>query len=114
MLAEDAAWSMPPLASWFRGDDLSDFLRIGPLSGEYRWRHVPTRANGQLAVGCYTWHEAENAYLPFALDVFTLEGDRIKEVTAFIARSPHGDSELFARWPEDRKSTRLNSSHLVI
>jgi RNA polymerase sigma-70 factor (ECF subfamily) len=100
MLAEDAAWSMPPLASWFRGDDLPDFLRIGPLSGEYRWRHVPTRANGQLAVGCYTWHEAENAYLPFALDVFTLEGDRIKEVTAFIARSPHGDSELFARWPD--------------
>jgi len=22
-----------------------------------RWRHVPTRANGQAAVGCYAWDE---------------------------------------------------------
>jgi RNA polymerase sigma-70 factor, ECF subfamily len=100
MLAEDAAWSMPPLASWFRGDDLRDFLAIGPLSGEWRWRHLPAHANGQAAVGCYTWHEDEDAYLPFALDVLTLEGSRIKEVTAFIARSPEGDSEVFARWPD--------------
>src|SRR3954453_20983542 len=78
MLAEDACWSMPPLASWFRGDDLSDFLTIGPLSGEYRRRHVATRASGQLAIGCYTWHADQGVYLPFALDVLTLEGDRIK------------------------------------
>jgi RNA polymerase sigma-70 factor, ECF subfamily len=100
MLAEDAAWSMPPLASWYRGDDLPGFLTVGPLSGEWRWRHLPAHANGQAAVGCYTWHERERAYLPFALDVLTLEGSKIKEVTAFIARSPEGDSEVFARWPD--------------
>ncbi|HEX2232705.1 MAG TPA: sigma-70 family RNA polymerase sigma factor [Thermoleophilaceae bacterium] len=101
MLAEDAAWSMPPLASWYGGqDDLRDFLRVGPLSGEWRWRHLPTQASGQPAIGCYTWHEDEQAYLPFALDVLTLEGSKIKEVTAFIARSPEGDAEVFARWPD--------------
>jgi RNA polymerase sigma-70 factor (ECF subfamily) len=89
MLAEDAAWSMPPLASWYRGDeDLRDFLHAGPLSGEWRWRHLPAHANGQAAVGCYTWHEDRQAYLPFALDVLTLEADKIKEVTAFIPARP--------------------------
>jgi RNA polymerase sigma-70 factor, ECF subfamily len=101
MLAEDAAWSMPPLASWYRGhEDLRGFLRVGPLSGEWRWRHLPARASGQAAIGCYTWHEDEQAYLPFALDVLTLEGRKIKEVTAFIIRSPEGDADVFARWPD--------------
>jgi RNA polymerase sigma-70 factor, ECF subfamily len=101
MLAEDAAWSMPPLASWYRGhEDLRGFLQVGPLSGEWRWRHLPAHASGQAAVGCYTWHEDQEAYLPFALDVLTLDGPKIKEVTAFIARSPEGDSEVFARWPD--------------
>jgi RNA polymerase sigma-70 factor (ECF subfamily) len=102
MLAEDAAWSMPPLASWFRGlDDVSGFLARGPLSGEWRWRRLPTTANGQPAVAAYTWDEAEVCFLPFALDVITLEGDRIKEVTAFITRVMEGrDPEYYARFPD--------------
>jgi RNA polymerase sigma-70 factor (ECF subfamily) len=101
MLAEDAAWSMPPLASWFGGrDSLAVFLAVGPLSGEWRWRHVPAHANGQPAVGVYSWDADEQSYRPFALDVLTLEGDRIKDVTAFITRSTRaGDPGFFARWP---------------
>ena len=61
---------MPPLASWYGGtDELEIFLRNGPLSGEWRWRHAPAVANGQLAVGTYTWVEAERDPLPFSLDV---------------------------------------------
>jgi RNA polymerase sigma-70 factor (ECF subfamily) len=103
MLASDAAWSMPPLGSWFRGHDaITAFLRAGPLSGEWRWRHLPARANGQAAVGCYTWHAKAESYLPFALDVLTLEGAQIKEVTAFIARSTAvPDPKVFARWPDE-------------
>jgi RNA polymerase sigma-70 factor (ECF subfamily) len=103
MLAEDAAWSMPPLASWYRGhDDLRDFLALGPLSGKFRWRRLSAWANGQPAVAAYTWHEDEHAYLPFALDVLTLRGDRIQEVTAFIARSPEvPESGGFERWPDE-------------
>jgi len=102
MLAQDAAWSMPPLASWFRGNDaIADFLAQGPLSGQWRWRRVAAHANGQVAIGAYTWHDGEQSYLPFALDVLTLEGDRIKEVTAFIARSTDVDPDAFARWPDE-------------
>jgi len=102
MLAEDAAWSMPPLASWYRGHAaLTEFLIRGPLSGEWRWRHLATRANGQPAVGAYTWRQEEKAYRPFALDVLTLHGDKIKEVTAFITRSADvSDPAVFARWPD--------------
>ena len=102
MLAEDAAWSMPPLAAWFRGHDaLTGFLIRGPLSGDWRWRHLPAHANGQAAVGSYCWHEGEQAYLPFALDVLTLDGAQIKEVTSFITRSTISrDVDFYQRWPE--------------
>jgi RNA polymerase sigma-70 factor (ECF subfamily) len=101
MLAEDAAWSMPPLARWFRGhENLRVFLVNGPLSGEWRWRRMSARANGQAAVAAYTWREDERCYRPFALDVLTLRGDRIEEVTAFIARSiDDDDPAVLARWP---------------
>jgi RNA polymerase sigma-70 factor (ECF subfamily) len=102
MLAEDAAWSMPPLASWYRGEQLEGFLRIGPLSGEWRWRHVPAHASGQAAVASYAWDAETGAYLPFALNVLTLRGDRIAEITSFITRAlaDHDDPEYYARFPE--------------
>jgi RNA polymerase sigma-70 factor (ECF subfamily) len=100
LAAEDAAWSMPPLASWYGGlEGIEAFLRDGPLSGSWRWQHRPARANGQLAVGTYTWVEAEGAHLPFSLDTITLEGERIKEITAFVVRTldvPDG----YSRWPD--------------
>ena len=40
MLTEDAAWSMPPMSTWFGGSDLPEFMRVGPLSGEWKWRNV--------------------------------------------------------------------------
>ena len=102
MLAEDAAWSMPPLAAWFSGREaLTGFLKLGPLSGDWRWRHLPARANGQAAVGSYCWYAEEQSYLPFALDVLTLDGPSIKEVTSFITRSTLGkDPHFYERWPE--------------
>jgi RNA polymerase sigma-70 factor (ECF subfamily) len=101
MLTADVAWSMPPLASWFRGiEQVEAFLTLGPLSGEWRWRHVSAQASGQAAVGVYSWDEAEQCYRPFALDVLTLEGDRIKEVTAFITRTTEAtEPDFFSRWP---------------
>jgi RNA polymerase sigma-70 factor, ECF subfamily len=102
LLADDAAWSMPPLASWYRGAQIEGFLRIGPLSGEWRWRHVPAHVSGQAAIGSYTWDAAESAYLPFALDVLTLRGDRIAEITSFITRAlgDLDDPEYYARYPD--------------
>jgi RNA polymerase sigma-70 factor, ECF subfamily len=84
MLTEDATWSMPPMARWYRGEEaIVAFLSEYP--GRERWRHVPTRANGQLAVGCYMWNEERESYLAAVLDVLTLRGARIGEVTGFVA-----------------------------
>jgi RNA polymerase sigma-70 factor, ECF subfamily len=99
MLAEDAAWSMPPLASWFGGlEPVREFLERGPLSGEWRWRHLPASVNGQAAVAVYHRDAASGTYLPFALDVITLEGDRIRQITAFVTRTIEVDD--FSRWPD--------------
>ena len=102
MLAEEAAWSMPPLPCWFGGrDGITGFLARGPLSGAWRWRHLPARVNGQAAVAVYSWDAREGAFLPFALDVLTLEGERIKEVTAFITRSSESrEPSFYERWPD--------------
>ena len=101
LLAEDAAWSMPPLAAWFSGHEaLRGFMHYGPLSGDWRWRHVPTRANGQPAVGSYAWYEPDECFRPFALDVMTFDGDRIAQITSFINRSTLSSDLLFyERWP---------------
>jgi RNA polymerase sigma-70 factor, ECF subfamily len=82
LLAEDATWSMPPCPMWFRGiETVSAFLTDYPLNE--RWRHVPAHANGQLAVGCYMW-DGER-YAAAVLDVLTLRGDKVVDVTAFLA-----------------------------
>jgi RNA polymerase sigma-70 factor (ECF subfamily) len=104
MLAEDAAWSMPPLAAWFAGtDEIRGFLEFGPLSGDWRWRHLATRANGQPAIGAYAWDPADGGYRAFALDVLTLDGPRIKAITSFITRSTLSrDPDFYLRWPEQQ------------
>jgi RNA polymerase sigma-70 factor, ECF subfamily len=102
MLTEDAAWSMPPLSTWFGGADLPEFMRGGPMSGEWKWRNVPTQANGQPAVAAYCWNEREGAYLAFALNVLTFEGDRVREITSFINRSIESDEpESYLGFPNE-------------
>ncbi len=83
MLAEDATFEMPPYASWCRGRDAVADSWLMPAGPPPRLRYVPTRANGQLAVGAYQRSPEGDGYLPIALDVLTLRGARIAEVTAF-------------------------------
>jgi RNA polymerase sigma-70 factor, ECF subfamily len=102
MLTEDASFTMPPLRTWYGGRDLPDFLHVGPLSGEWRWRHELVQASGQPALGFYAWDEKREAYVAFALNVLTLRGDRIGAVDAFINRSIESDDpESYARYPEE-------------
>jgi len=84
MLAQDAALTMPPVPTWFRGRDvIAAFLRERPLSDGYRWRVIPTQANGQPAFGHYRWDDDAQAFVPSELVVLTLEGGLIGEITAF-------------------------------
>ncbi len=78
MLTEDAAWSMPPIVTWYRGRPaIAGFLR--DYGFNEAWRHIATRANGQPAV----------------VEVLTLDGDRIAEVTCFVT------AELLSRWGDE-------------
>ncbi len=88
MLAEDATFAMPPLASWFGPrDQIAEFLAGFPLSGTWRWRALRTRANGQEALAFYAWDDEAGAHLPFALNVLTFRGPEVSDVVAFVVRS---------------------------
>ena len=102
MLAEDATFTMPPLATWYEGrEGIRTWAEASPLSGQWRWRTIVTRANGQPAIGFYAWDEDEQTYLPFALNVLTFRGTQVADVTAFIARATDApDGEAYERYPE--------------
>ncbi len=108
LLTEEATFTMPPLASWYRGrEGIATWARLAPMSGAWRWRSVLTRANGQLALAFYAWDEQDGGYLPFALNVLTLEGSSVSDVTAFIARSIESpDPEAYERFPEQPADPR--------
>lgn len=89
MLADDATFTMPPLPTWYRGRDaIAAFLDRYALQD--RWRLVPTKANGQLAFGCYAWDPERGAYNALSLDVLTLAGERASEVTSFVTPYTRG------------------------
>ena len=46
---------------------------------------MPVRVNGQQAVAYYGEDAETGLHTPLAIDVFTLEGDIIKEITAFVS-----------------------------
>jgi RNA polymerase sigma-70 factor (ECF subfamily) len=103
MLAEDAAISMPPLASWFGPrDEMERFLRLWPLSGTWRWKTRLSTANGQPAIGFYAWDEEQRTHLPFALNVLTLRGDKVVDVVAFAVRAIEAtERERYHRWVDE-------------
>jgi RNA polymerase sigma-70 factor (ECF subfamily) len=82
MLAQDATFSMPPAAQWFRGHDaIRAFLPTGPLSIPRIF--VPTRANGQPAFGTYKYVEGE--WQRNAIHVITLDASgEIVDAVAFL------------------------------
>jgi RNA polymerase sigma-70 factor, ECF subfamily len=84
MLADDATFSMPPRPNWYRGRAaVSAFLAAVPLSGRWRWRHVPVRANGQLSLGAYVLGATGSRHA-HAIQVLTVDTDaRISDITAF-------------------------------
>ena len=104
---------MPPLRTWYTPrDTIAHWARNSSLSGEWRWRAVPARANGQPALGFYAWDKTAGVHLPFALCVITLSGDLINDVTAFIVRSTESsEPSVYERFPEQPADPRR--LHLV-
>jgi RNA polymerase sigma-70 factor (ECF subfamily) len=108
MLTEDATFAMPPLRTWFGGHEaIRAFLAGWPLSGAWRWRQVRAHANGQEAIGFYTWDPDTERFDAFALNVLTLRGEHISDVTAFVTRSIElPGREVYARWPDQPADPR--------
>jgi RNA polymerase sigma-70 factor, ECF subfamily len=79
MLAEDATFAMPPYPMWWRGRDV-----IATFGAEPVHRYLPTYANGQPANAAYRWDPTKAIYVAEALEVLTLEGPQVKEMTAFM------------------------------
>jgi RNA polymerase sigma-70 factor, ECF subfamily len=106
MLTDDVTWSMPPVPTWFRGvEPVRDFLVRYPLTD--RWAHRPAQANGQLAVAGYVYDDDRAGFIPAAIDVLTLRGDKIAAVTGFMTADILGPDDgagwisgaaLFARF----------------
>jgi RNA polymerase sigma-70 factor, ECF subfamily len=83
MLTEDATFEMPPYSSWNRGRAEIAESWLMPSGPAPRLRYVPTRANGQLALGTYLLDPESGSYRPLAVDVLTLDGELISGVIAF-------------------------------
>jgi RNA polymerase sigma-70 factor (ECF subfamily) len=85
LLTEDATVTMPPRPTWYRGREAAAaFLREFPMAPEYRSRLVPVAVNAQLAFGHYFWEPERGAYIPHGVNVITLRGDRIEDITTFL------------------------------
>ena len=100
MLAQEAIIAMPPMPTWYQGRDaVAGFLRRSPLRPGMRWRVVPARASGQLAVRLLPV-ERRDAAPSRAHDiiVLTLDGARIAELIAFLEPEAFRHFDLPAEW----------------
>ena len=92
LLAEDAVFSMPPWAAWWRGRETLAGFAQAAVEFCAEARPVPTRANGQPAIAYYQLNAETGRHAATAIDVLTFEGGAIKEITAFVT------PEIFPRF----------------
>ncbi|MGH2969156.1 MAG: sigma-70 family RNA polymerase sigma factor [Solirubrobacteraceae bacterium] len=114
LLAEDATITMPPRPTWYRGRDaVAGFLGDFPLASDNRSLLIPAGVNGQLAFGHYFRDAEADRYVPHGVNVLTLRGTRIVDITTFLM------PEVFARLklpeqlppgPDRRRDARRPSS----
>lgn len=87
LLAEDAAFSMPPYELWLRGADEIERWWRGPGQICRDSRTIVTGSNGQPAVAVY--HDVgAGRWEPFAIQVLDIEADRIRAITHFMGTVP--------------------------
>jgi RNA polymerase sigma-70 factor (ECF subfamily) len=92
LLTEDATFSMPPWASWWRGrETIAGFAKTAAeICAE--GRPVFVHANAQPAVAYYLKDADTGRLKAGAIDVLSFEGPQISDITAFISPG------LFARF----------------
>ena len=75
LLVEDVTFAMPPFPCWFSGrEDVVAFIsQFKPTL-----RHVVVSAGGQIGIAWYILDPGRSAYLPAAIEVLALDGDRVR------------------------------------
>ena len=99
LLAEDATFAMPPYAGWCRGREaVADSLaHAEPARGRAALPRRPARTASRRSPP--TARPDNRRYLPIALDVLTLRGDRIESVLAFRGPEVFAGFELSVEIP---------------
>ncbi len=94
LLHEDVGFAMPPHPGVWHGRDqvVQGWIDGGfGTEGFGQLRCAVTQANGQPAVACYLRRPGDDAFRPLAIDVLTVAGDLVADITTF-------DGQLFARF----------------
>jgi RNA polymerase sigma-70 factor (ECF subfamily) len=91
LLRDDVRLSMPPHPVWYEGHAAVVAFHEGVFAPEVGdIRGIATAANRQPVAALYVRAPGEPAYRPLALDLLTVEGGMISEITSFVI------PELFA------------------
>ena len=84
LLTEDVWLTMPPLPMEYQGRELAaQFLTATALRPGWTARLIPTRANGQPALGFYARDPGTGGFYTVGLMVLTLSGTQISAMTRF-------------------------------
>ena len=86
LLVADVRISMPPAMLEYRGiESAQRFFAAATFRPGRAYRVVPTRANGQPAVGLYLADPHANVYRAYCLLAVTTAGDNITAITGFTS-----------------------------
>lgn len=87
MFTDRAVWEMPPFPEWYQGpSDIVKLIGTKCPGGAHDMVMLPARANGQPAFGLYM-RQADSTFVPFHLQVLTLDGAMVSHVGAFFDTS---------------------------
>jgi RNA polymerase sigma-70 factor (ECF subfamily) len=87
LLAEDAVFSMPPWAAWWRGRETISGFAAEAAKMCPPTLAVPVSANGQPAVAYFGLNDETGTYRALAIDVLDFDGESVSAITAFITPS---------------------------
>jgi RNA polymerase sigma-70 factor, ECF subfamily len=85
LLKEDATFEMPPSPSWYLGRAaIRAIAHHVVFGGQVRWKLLPVLANSSFGYGVYRQEEPRGAYIPFGVQVLTIEDGQVATATTFL------------------------------
>jgi RNA polymerase sigma-70 factor, ECF subfamily len=85
LIHQDAVMTMPPDPAWFEGRAaIVEFLDRWVFGVRPRLRTLPTSANGQPGLFIYEAARDSAPYRPLAVQVLTISGSLISDITGFV------------------------------